>query len=170
MRVILLLVVACALFAADQAKPAATPIVPGVHYADNLARIPVADPVATQVPELLAAMRGQHPRLLFTRPEVDELRKRIASDPMLQKTAEATVAWAKRFRMSKEDPPNIVMSDTPALANSGAKTPALALAYLLDRDPKIKGAIVSMLNAMLAQPYWANAADSTATWEPATTC
>jgi hypothetical protein len=66
MRATILLLAAGILIAADPVKTVAAPIVPGVHYADNLTRIPAADPAATRVPERLATMRVQHPRLIFS--------------------------------------------------------------------------------------------------------
>jgi hypothetical protein len=128
-----------------------------VDYAKNLAQVPEADPAPTEVPKLLDAVKGQHPRLLFTKAEIEELKKRVASDPILKKAAEDTVAAAKKFKLPDEKPkPGIVLNDTPALATSFDRYAGLAWAYALDRDPAIKDAIVKVLGMMLEQPYWAD--------------
>ncbi|CAN5760146.1 hypothetical protein BH09VER1_BH09VER1_13100 [soil metagenome] len=137
--------------AAEGEKPA------HVKYAEDLAKIPPKDPPATHPPQIVAALRGQHPRLLFTTAEIDELKKRIAGDPLLKKAADQLDTWAKRFKAPKDNPPAIVLGDTAALAAGTGQYASLAYAYALDPDPAIRQAIIDVLTIMLAQPYWADA-------------
>lgn len=148
----LLLVSALSLQAAPQKeKP--------VDFEANLAKVPPSDPPATAPPHILPALKGQHPRLLFTRAELEELRKRAASDPVLKPAADRLVAWAKRVRAPKDNPPAVVTGDTAALASSVGGYAGLAFAYALDPDPVILQNIVGLLEMMLDQPHWAVAAE-----------
>lgn len=130
-----------------------------VNYEANLAKVPPADPPAANPPQVVPAMKGQHPRLLFTTAEIEELKKKVAADPVLKQTADKLIAWAKRAKPPKDRPPSIVKDDTPALASSTGNYAGLAYAYALDPDPAIKQTIVDMLTMMLEQPYWADGAE-----------
>ena len=121
----------------------------------NLDKIPAADPVATNPPQLIDAMKGVHPRLLFTTKEIAALKKQISGDPLLQKAYEGTIAWANITQVPSGPKPPIVMDDGSALVKSYSQAPAMAYAYALDRSPAIKKKIEDTLTAMLNQPYWA---------------
>jgi hypothetical protein len=137
-------------------RVAADPVSDSVAQ-QNLAKVPTKDPKPTEVPQMLGAVKGQHPRLLFTKQEIAELKKRISSDPILKKAYDDNTAWAKKFNLAKAyEPTSILLSDTPALTMLKA-WPALACAYALDHDPAVKQSIVDVLKFMLDQPYWANA-------------
>lgn len=130
-----------------------------VDYKGNLAKIPATDPAATEAPQLLPAIKGQHPRLLFTKAEIDQLRTRIPQDPILKKAYDDLSAWSKRVKIAPEAKPAVVTNDTSALVQSGQNNPGLVYAYALDRDPNVKQAILDLLNMMLQQPYWADTAE-----------
>lgn len=130
-----------------------------VKYEENLALVPAVDPAPTAAPQIVESLKGQHPRLLFTTAEITELKKRVAADPLLKQTADRLLAWAKRVKAPKENPPSIVTGDTPALASSTGNLAGLAYAYALDPDPAIKQTITDILTMMLEQPYWADAAE-----------
>jgi hypothetical protein len=127
-----------------------------VKYEADLAMVPAIDPKPTAVPQILPAMKGQHPRLLFTSKEIEILKKQIASDPLLQKTYKDNAGRAKAFTLAKESPPAIVLDDTSALSKSVGQYPSLAYVYALDHDPSVKQAIIDILTMMLEQPHWAD--------------
>jgi hypothetical protein len=136
--------------------PAAPKADAPVNYEANLAKVPATDPDPATPPAIVPALKGQHPRLLFTKAEIEDLRKRVAADPLLKKTAERLIAWAKRAKPPKEKPPAIVTSDTPALASSVGQYAGLAYAYGLDPDPVIRQNIIDLLTVLLDEPYWAD--------------
>ena len=136
----------------------AAPVTPEV-LKKNLDKIPATDPAATNVPQLVSSVKGVHPRLLFTAQDIDALKKKIPTDPMLQKAYEGTVAWAKISLVPSGPKPPIVTSDEPALVKSYSQAPAMAYAYALDHDPAIKKKIIDTLTEMLEQPYWAEVAE-----------
>lgn len=128
----------------------------------NLDLIPPTDPPAPDAPKLVAAVQGVHPRLLFTQADIDTLKQRIASDPVLKATYDQNKALFARFKlqMPKDgSPPDIVLNDTPALSVSMERYGGLAYFYALDKDPKIKQDILDILNMMMNQPYWADTAE-----------
>lgn len=130
-----------------------------VKYEENLARVPATDPAPTEPPQVVASLKGRHPRLLFTTAEMAERKKQVAADPLLKQTADRLLAWAKRVKAPAENPPAIVTGDTPALATSTGTLAGLAYAYALDPDPAIKQTIIAILTVMLEQPYWADAVE-----------
>ncbi len=122
----------------------------------NLDKIPATDPAVTNPPQLVEAMKGVHPRLLFTTKEIAALKKQIPTDPLLQKSYEGTMAWARISLVPSGPKPPIVKDDGSALVKSYSQAPAMAYAYALDRDPAIKKKIEETLTEMLNQPYWAD--------------
>lgn len=129
------------------------------RHEENLARIPTTDPEPTAIPSLKDGMKGTHPRLLFTKQEIEALKAQIAADPILKRTAEETLAWSKRFKCPTDAKPAIVLQDTPALSTSNGSYPALAYAYALDPNPALLQEITNVLTMMLNQPYWADTAE-----------
>ncbi len=122
----------------------------------NLDRIPASDPAPAAVPELLASVRGQHPRVLFTKAEIDKLKKEIAADPFLKKTYEDVSAWSKKFTLAKAwQPKAILTEDTPAIMMLKS-WPGLAYTYAIERDANTKQAILDILQMMLEAPHWAD--------------
>jgi len=117
-----------------------------------LAVLPATDPATPGAPQLVDAVKGVHPRLMFSQAEMDALKAKIGSDPILQKSYEGTTFWAKAVNF----PPTIFLGDQDALVKCYSEAPALAYAYALDHDPAVKAKIVSTLTLMLNAPYWAN--------------
>lgn len=147
------LCVAAAVFV-SLANPLAAAISPEAAKA-NLDKIPATDPVVANPPQLVNAMKGVHPRLLFTADEIAALKKRIPGDPLLQKAYEGNKAWAAMALVPSGPKPPITQDDTSALVKSYSQAPAMAYAYALDRDPAIRKKIEDTLKTMLEQPYWA---------------
>ena len=127
-----------------------------VDYEANLSQIPATDPATPDAPELLPAMRGVHPRLLFTPQEVAKIKANVAASPLLKQVADGVITNSKRYRAPKENPLPMVMNDTPALAQSSGQWPSLAYAYALEPNPQTLEAISNVLRRMLEQPYWAD--------------
>jgi len=150
-----LLVSAITVIAISTSTAFAAPLTPQEAKA-NLDKIPATDPAVTNPPQLVDAMKGVHPRLLFTTEEIAALKQQISSDPLLQKAYEGTVAWAKIAPVPTGPKPPIVTDDTSALVKSYSQAPAMAYAYALDKDPAMKKKIVDTLTEMLNQPYWAD--------------
>jgi len=128
----------------------------------NLDLIPATDPDAPDAPKLVSAVQGVHPRLLFTQADIDALKQRIASDPILKATYETNKANFDKFKllMPKDgSPPDIVLNDTPALSVSMERWGGFAYFYAIDKDPKMKQNILDILNMMMNQPYWADTAE-----------
>lgn len=129
----------------------------GVDYELNLSRVPEGDPAATEAPGVVDSMKGLHPRLLFTEKEIAALKPVIEQDPLLKTTADADIQWSKRAKTLDGTPPDIVMSDTPALVTSMDRLTRMAYSYGLTGDPTIKTNIVAILQALLDEPHWAHA-------------
>lgn len=127
-----------------------------VDYEANLSQIPATDPATPDAPELLPAMRGVRPRLLFTTPEIARIKADIAASPLLKQVADKVVADSKRFRLPKENPLAVVTHDTPALSQASGQWPSLAYAYALEPNPQTLESISLVLRRMLEQPYWAD--------------
>jgi len=121
----------------------------------NLDKIPATDPAVSSVPQLVSAMKGIHPRLLFTAREIDALKKQIPTDLLLKKAYDGTTAWAKISLVPSGPKPPIVGDDASALVKSYSQAPSMAYAYALDHDPAIKKKIIDTLKEMLEVPYWA---------------
>ncbi len=147
---VIAVVVTISLFAAIAAA------IPPNEIKANLDKIPATDPAVTNPPQLVDAVKGVHPRLLFTAQEMEALKKQIPDDPMLKKAYEGTRAWAKIALVPSGAKPPIVTDDTSALVKSYSQAPAMAYAYALDHDPAIKKKIEATLKEMLDQPYWAD--------------
>lgn len=130
-----------------------------VDYEANLAQIPATDPAVIDAPQLLPAMRGVHPRLLFTANDIATLKANLAASPLLKQVADKVVADSKRFRLPETNPLPVVTHDTPALAQANGQWPALAFAYALEPNLETLKAISLVLRRMLEQPYWADAAE-----------
>lgn len=130
-----------------------------VDYEANLARIPASDPAAPDAPELLPAIRGIHPRLLFTAGDIATLKANLAASPLLKQATDKVVADSKRFRLPETNPLPVVTNDTPALAQANGQWPALAFAYALEPNPQTLDVISLVLRRMLEQPYWADTAE-----------
>jgi len=121
----------------------------------NLNQIPASDPAATNPPKLLDAVKGQHPRLLFTAGDIEALKARIPTDPILQKTYEDLSARAKKFKLRPDIADKLTTDDTTALATGNGQFPELAYAYALDRDPAVLQSIIEILEMMLKEEHWA---------------
>ncbi len=117
-----------------------------------LSVIPATDPVVTNPPQIVDALKNVHPRLMFSQGEMDALKARIGSDPTLQKGYEGTVFWAKAVSF----PPSILTGDQDALVKSYSQAPALAYAYALDHDPATREEIIRTLTQMVNAPHWAD--------------
>ena len=125
----------------------------------NLDQVPATDPPATNAPPLVSAVAGQHPRLLYTQADIDALKARIPNDPILKATYDDNLKSYQRFKLQPWDadhPPAMVLDDTAAIAGAVPRIGGLAIFYSLTKDPKLKDAIVSVFDMMMAQPYWAN--------------
>jgi hypothetical protein len=133
----------------------AVPVTPQ-YAAENLAKIPATDPAVSNPPQLLDAVKGVHPRLLFTTEEIAALKAKIPTDLTLQQAYAGTTGWAKLSLVPSGPKPPIVTDDTAALVKSYSQAPSMAYAYALDHDPAIKQKILDTLNEMLNQPYWAD--------------
>lgn len=127
-----------------------------VDYQANLSQIPATDPATPDAPELLPAVRGVHPRLLFTPKEVARIKANIAASPLLKQAADGVINASKRYRAPKENPLPMVMGDTPAIVTAAGQWPFLAYAYALEPNPQTLEGISSVLRRMLEQPYWAD--------------
>ena len=132
-----------------------------VDYEGNLKRIPATDPSvdARDAVSLLPAARGVHPRLLFTAADIERLKAQIPKDPVLKKSAENTLTWARRFKLSPAQAASVVTSDTPALSVANGSWPMLAYGWALERDPAMLKGIVDTLEFMLSLPYWGDTAE-----------
>ena len=122
----------------------------------DLALVPPTDPSAANAPSLIDAMKGVHPRLLFTTQEIAALKAAIPSDPVLQTAYAGTTQWAKMTLVPTGTNPLVVQDDQSALVKGLAQAPSMAYSYALDKDPAIKKKIVDTLTDMLNAPYWAN--------------
>ena len=142
-------------FAASGAPPEPPPLNPITAKA-NLDRVPATDPSVANAPTLVDAMKGVHPRLLFTTAEIAALKAQIPSDPMLQKAYDGNKQWALISLVPSGPRPNVVADDTSALVKSYSQAPSMAYAYALDHDPAMKTKIVDTLTEMLNQPYWSD--------------
>lgn len=131
------------------------PVSPDVAKA-NLDKIPASDPEVAHPPQLVASVKGAHPRLLFTAAEIAALKQQISGDEMLKRAYDGTIQWAKIAQVPAGPVPPIVTDDTSALVKSYSQAPALAYAYALDQDPAIKKKIIDILKVMLDEPYWAS--------------
>jgi hypothetical protein len=120
----------------------------------NLDRIPATDPAVTNPPQLVDAMKGTHPRLLFTTAEIAALKAAIATDPVLQRAYDGNRQWANISLVPSGPRPLIVSNDTSALVKSYSQAPSMAYAYALDHDPAMKKKIVDTLTEMLNLPFW----------------
>ncbi len=128
-----------------------------VDHEANLAKVPAKDPApAGAPPQVVAAMKGVHPRLLFTTKEIETLKKEAETDPILKNAAENVTGFAKRFKLPKEATPVIVTNDQDALVKSMGNYVGMAYGYALEKDPKAKKNIIDILTMMLEQPYWAD--------------
>jgi hypothetical protein len=144
------------------AVPALADRVTPDYAKQNLDLIPATDPDAPDAPKLLSAVKGQHPRLLYTQGDIDALKQRIATDPILKATYDQNLALYKRFALpahTPEHPLSLVYDDTSALSVSMERYAGLAYFYSLDKDPKIKQDIIDILTMMLNEPYWADTAE-----------
>jgi len=143
------------LFLSASALMAAGPVgITPEQIKQNLAKIPPTDPPAANPPKLLDAVKGQHPRLLFNAKEIEALKARIASDPILKKTYDDLSARSKKFKLRPDVANSLVTNDTPALATGNGQYPELAYAYALDHDPAVKQSIIDILNMMLKEEHW----------------
>ena len=136
----------------------AVPTTPEVEQ-KNLARIPPTDPPVTNPPQLVEAMKGVHPRLLFTTQEIAALKAKIPTDPILKQAYEGALAWAYITPVPSGSKPPIVTDDTSALVKSYSQAPAMAYAYALDKNPAMLKKIIDTLSVMLNQPFWADVAE-----------
>lgn len=144
--------------AAVAAPPEPPPLAPD-KVAANLAKIPPTDPDTPNAPQLVDAVKGVHPRLLFTQQDIDALKAKIASDPILQKAYEGNKQWANISLVPSGPRPPIVADDTSALVKSYSQAPSMAYAYALDKDPAIKKKIVDTLTEMLSVEHWSDGAE-----------
>ena len=129
---------------------------PAEQARQAVALVPATDPATPDAPRVVDAMKGKHPRLLFTKGEIDALKQRIASDPVLQKARDGTLQWAKLVPVPVRPRPPIVTNDTSALVKSLSQAPALAYAYALNHDAATKQKIIDTLTVMLEEAYWAD--------------
>lgn len=144
---------------AHSAPPPEPPPLGAAQIKANLDKIPATDPSVPNAPQLVAAMKGVHPRLLFTTAEIEALKKSISSDPMLQRAYDGNKQWANISLVPSGPRPPIVSNDTSALVKSYSQAPSMAYAYALDKDPAIKKKIIDTLTEMLNQPYWDDEAE-----------
>jgi hypothetical protein len=142
-----------------------------VDYQGNLAKIPATDPPATDAPQLLAAIKGVHPRLLYTAAEIDALKLAIPTNPILKRCLDDNLLWIKRFKgVPQSQVDAMVRDDTATLATAMENYAALGLVYSLNHDPAVKRMIVDLLTRMIAEPYWADTQELDSIWERRTTC
>ncbi len=151
--VLLVFAVALTLHSTNVSAAGAADMTPALAK-KNLERIPSTDPPAVNPPKLLSAMIGRHPRVLFTDNEIDDLKKMITSDPILQKTAEGVIARGKSFKLRPDFGEVLASGDTPALATGNGDIAQLAYAHALSHNAATKQAIIDVLDAMLKTPYW----------------
>lgn len=137
---------------------AAEPVSPAVAKA-HLAKVPATDPKPTATVSLLPALQGQHPRLLFTKAEIEKLKGQIATDPILKRTYADISQFAKKFTLAKAWQPKAILTDDTSAITMLKSWPALAYVYAIERDPSVKQAIVDILTMMLEAPAWADTAE-----------
>jgi len=114
---------AAAALQSASAAPAGSEVT-DAYIRENLARVPAHDPPPSgPVPALREALRGRHPRLLFTTNEAAQLKAAALADPLLNPVCESAIAYSRRFALSTEDPPPFVLNDTPAIAGSNQQCP-----------------------------------------------
>jgi hypothetical protein len=129
---------------------------PKVDYEANLKFVPPTDPAPGKELKIVPALKGVHPRLLFTKQEIARTKELAQTDPVLKRAYDDTTSFAKRFKMPAGRP-DVVLNDTPALWKGVGQWMGLAYAYGLDKDPAVKKNIVDVLTAMVNEPYWADA-------------
>ncbi len=155
-----LLSLTCLLTLTVPSTIAATPVgITPEQIKENLAKVPPTDPVVANPPKLLDSVAGQHPRVLFTAKEIETLKARIPTDPILQSAYEELSTRSKKFKLNPEIAKQLVTNDTPALATANGVYPSLAYAYALDRDPAVKQSIIDILTMMLNEEHWAATAE-----------
>ena len=125
--------------------------------AQEMAQVPATDPATAGAPTLVDAMKGVHPRLLFTAAEAQALKTSIGSDPILQKAYDGNKQWSKISQIANGPRPYVITGDEPALVKSYSQAPSMAYDYALDKDPATKQRIIDMLNGMAASDHWADA-------------
>jgi hypothetical protein len=132
------------------------PPMPPAQAQQIISQIPATDPPTPGAPQIVDAMKGKHPRLLFTADEITALKQQIGTDPILQKAYDGTKQWATIALIPSGPRPPVVADDTSALVKSLAQAPAMAYAYALDHDPAMKEKIITTLTNMMNTPYWAD--------------
>lgn len=132
-----------------------------IDYKGNLALIPASDPEVADFPTVLKELQGTHPRVLFTPAEINKLKTAINTDLFLKQAADAAIVTGKKKLVPLPgNPPDICTKGTAALASSFERYVNLAYAYVLtDGDEKVRNNIVSILEVMLNEPYWADTAE-----------
>ena len=155
------------LFVLLQASTFAAPPVPGPLPAEklkgNLAQVPTTDPSPSSAPTLLPAVKGVHPRLLFSPSDIETLKGKISSDPILQKAFEGTKQWAALSPALTGPRPDIVSGDDKGVGPGNPWAPyyqkacSLAYVYAIGKEPAVKQKIVDTLTAMLNTEHWADA-------------
>lgn len=141
--------------AAFAAGPVPPPL-PEARLQAEMAQVPATDPATSGAPTLVSAMKGVHPRLLFTQADIDALKGKLGSDPTLQKAYDGTKQWATMTPALTGPRPEVVAGDD-RLGPYYLKAPAFAYTYALEKDPAMKKKIVDTLTAMLDADHWADA-------------
>ena len=129
---------------------------PAARLQQEMAQVPPTDPPASDAPALIDAVKGVHPRLLFTQADIDALKAKAASDPMLQKALDGTKEVAGYTPALTGPRPEVVAGDDRG-GPYYIKAPALAYMYALEKDPAVKEEIITTLNTMLNVDHWADA-------------
>ena len=114
---------------------------PKIDHQANLAKVPATDPQPQKDLTIIKKMMGQHPRLLFTKKEIEELKVQLAKDPILKKTLTDVINTVNLFPVTNRRP-DIVTDETAAIWKSGGTYPGLAYAYHLGKSEKAKNKIL----------------------------
>lgn len=122
--------------------------------ADNMARMPEADPPATEKVTVREAMRGVHPRLLLTKQEFVELATWAEKDPIVKLHAQAVLEGSQRVRVSERSVGRMFNGATPALVTAYYGLPNLAMAHGLEPNDARRQGLIDLLKIMVDRPYW----------------
>jgi hypothetical protein len=141
--------------AANAAMPTAAPL-PAARLDQEMAQVPASDPSTPDAPKLVDAMKGVHPRLLFTQAEIDALKAKVGSDPILQQAYDQVKQWAT-MTPALTGPRPLVVAGDDMMGTYYLKAPNLAYTYALEKDPAAKQKIIDTLTTMLNTDHWADA-------------
>lgn len=125
-----------------------------IDYEGNLAFVPATDPAPAGTIKLKPELEGVHPRLIFTKDEIQQLGTHVADNDILRVNWETTLIQGKRQKADTKSPADIFTNDTPALVSAGGRYPNAAVAYMIEPTEELKQNIVGILEMYLNEPFW----------------